>query len=106
MKAPKSCKPIGIKWVYKLKKNLISEVVKDKVRLVVKGYRQRYKIYYDEVFSHVSHFKSIHILIALAAQECWSLHHLDVKSIFLNGEIKEEIYVSQLEGYVKEEKEK
>ena len=44
------------------------------------------------------------MLIALEAQECWSLHHLDVKSAFLNGEIKEEIYVTQPEGYMKEKK--
>ena len=59
---------------------------------------------YDEVFAPVAHFDSIRILIALAAQECWKLYHLDVTSAFLNGEIKEEIYVSQLEGYVKEGK--
>ena len=61
----------------------------------MKGYRQRYGIDYHEVFAPVAHFESIHFLIALAAQECWGLHHLDVKSAFLNGEIKEEIYVSK-----------
>ena len=105
VKAPKSCKPIGVKWVYKLKKNPLGEILKHKARLVVKGYRQRYIIDYDEVFAHVAHFESIRILIALEAQECWSLHHSDVKSSFLNGEIKEEIYVSQSEGYVKVGKE-
>ena len=79
--------------------------MKYKVRLLEKGYRQRYGIDDDEIFSHVARFESICTLIALAAQECWSLHHLDVKSDFLNGEIKGEIYVSQLEGYAKEGKE-
>ena len=60
VKAPKSCKPIGMKWVYKLKKNPLGEVVK---RLVVKGYRQRYMIDYDEVFACVSCFESIYIFI-------------------------------------------
>ena len=105
MKAPKSCKPISVKWVYKLKKNPLGKIVKHKERLVVKGYCQRDEIDYDEVFAHVAHFESIRILIPLAAQECWSLHHLDVKSAFLNGEIKEEIYMSQQKGYVKEGKE-
>ena len=95
MKAPKSYKPIGMKWIYKLKKNPLGEIVKHKARLVVKGYCQRYGIDYDEVFAPVARFESICILIALIAQECWSLYHLDVKSAFLNGEIKEEIYVSQ-----------
>ena len=70
VKAPKSCKPIGVKWVYKLKKNPLGEIVKHKARLVVKGYRQRYGIDYDEVFAPVTRFESICILIALAAQEC------------------------------------
>ena len=70
MKGPKSCKPIGVIWVYKLKKNPLGEVVKHKLRLVVKGYRQRYGIDYDEVFAPVAHIESIHILIALEAQEC------------------------------------
>ena len=45
-------------------------------------------------------FESIRILIAIAAQEGWTLHHLDVKSAFLNGEIEEELYVKQPEGFV------
>ena len=68
--APKAFKPIGVKWVYKLKKNPLGEVVKHKARLVVRVYRQRYKIDCDEVFSHVARFESICIVIALAAQEC------------------------------------
>ena len=70
VKAPKSCKPIGVKWVDKLKKNPLGEIVKHKARLVMKGYRQRYRIDYDEVFAPVACFESIRILIALAAQEC------------------------------------
>ena len=101
VKAPKSCKPIGVKWVYNLEKNALSEIVKHKERLVVKGYHKRYWTDYDEVFASVAYFESICILIALAAQECWSLHHLEVKSAFLNGEIKKETYISQREGYVK-----
>ena len=55
MKGSKSCKPIGVKKrVYKLKKNLLSEVVNHKARLVVKGYRQRYGIDYGKVFAHIA----------------------------------------------------
>ena len=63
VKAPKSCKPIGVEWVYKLKKDPLGEIVKHQARLVVTGYRQRYGIDYDEVFARVAHFESIHILI-------------------------------------------
>ena len=105
LKAPKFCKPIGVKWVYKLKKNLLGEVIKYKARLVVKRYHQRLRIAYDKVFTHVDHFGLIRILIVLVGQECWSLHHLDIKYVFLNGEIKEEIYVTLPKGYAKEGKE-
>ena len=67
VRAPKSCKPIGVKWVCKLKRNPLGEVRKHKARLVVKGYRQRYMIDYDEVFALVAPFESIRILIALVA---------------------------------------
>ena len=60
----------------------LSDVVKHKARLAVKGCCQRYMIDYDKIFAPISCFKSIYILIALAAQERWSLHHLDVKSNF------------------------
>ena len=70
MKAPKACKLIGVKWVYKLNKNVLGKVVKQKERLVVKAYCQRYRIDYDEVFSLVARFESIRILIELTTQDC------------------------------------
>ena len=84
LKAPKEFKPIGVKWFYKLKKNPLGEVVKHKMRLVVKGYIQRFGSDYDEVFAPIAHFESIQILIASKTQEFWSLHDLDVKSTLLN----------------------
>ena len=59
VRAPKPCKPIGVKWVCKLKRNPLGEVRKHKARLVVKGYPQRYRIDYDEVFALVAPFESI-----------------------------------------------
>ena len=67
VKAPKSSKAIGVKWVYKLKNNFLGKLVKHKERLVVIGYCQRYGIHYDEIFAHLACFESIGILIALAA---------------------------------------
>ena len=61
------CRPIGLKWIFKLKKNPQGEVIKHKARLVVKGYSQRKGIDYEEVFAHVVRFETIRILIALAA---------------------------------------
>ena len=65
----------------------------------MKGYAQKEGIDYSEFFSPVARMESIRILKAIVAQEEWELHHLDVKTTFLNGEIKEDIYISQPEGF-------
>ena len=100
-----NCKPIGLKWIFKLKKNPQGKVIKHKARLVVKGYSQRKGIDYEEVYAPVVRFGTIRILIALAAlMEC-QIHHLDVKSAFFNGEIREVIHVKQPEGFLVKGKE-
>ena len=81
-------------------KDIMGKVVRYKARLVVKGYAKKQGIDYDEVFSPFARMESIRILIAIAAQEKWELHHLDVKIAFLKGEIKEDIYISQTEGFL------
>ena len=80
-----NCRPIGLKWIFKLKKNPQGEVIKHKAWLVVKGYSQRKGIDCDEIYAPVVQFETIQILIALAALKGWQIHHLDVKSVFLNG---------------------
>ena len=67
VRAPKSCKPNSVKWVCKIKRNPLGEVRKHKARLVVKGYRERYIIDYDDVFALLAPFESVCILIALVA---------------------------------------
>ena len=96
---PASCKPIGLEWVFKVKKDSSGQLTKHKARLVVKGYAQRYGIDFTDVFAPVARMETIRVLLALAAVFGWEVHHLDVKSAFLNGEISEEIYVKQPEGY-------
>ena len=92
-------KPIGVKWVFWVKKDSEGRILRYKARLVDKGYAQREGIDYGEIFLPVARMESIRILIAIAAQEEWKLHHLDVKTAFLNGEIKEEIYITQPDGF-------
>jgi hypothetical protein len=70
-----------------------------KARLVVKGYAQRHGIDYDEVFAPVARLDSVRLLIALAAHEWWEVHHMDVKSAFLNGD-QYEVYVEQPTGFI------
>ena len=91
---------IGVKWVYKAKLNPDGSVLKKKARLVAKGYSQQPGVDFDESFSPVARHDTIRVLIALAAWKGWLLHQLDVKSAFLNGTLKEEVYVEQPQGFV------
>lgn len=97
--------PIGLKWVYKLKKDTSGNVVKYKARIVAKGYVQRRGIDFEEIFAPVTRLETVRLLLALAAKNKWEVHHLDVKTAFLNGEIEEEVYVTQPEGFVKKDRE-
>jgi hypothetical protein len=84
---------IGLKWVYKLKRDEQGAVIKHKARIVAKGYIQQPGIDYDEVFAPVARMESVRMLLAVAAQRDGLVHHMDVKSAFLNGDLKEEVYV-------------
>ncbi|GKC30526.1 retrovirus-related pol polyprotein from transposon TNT 1-94 [Tanacetum coccineum] len=92
---------IALKWIYKVKLDEYGDVLKNKARLVAKGYRQEDGIDFKESFApgvHVSRlFKTI---IANAASKNITIYQMDVKTAFLNGELKEEVYVSQPEGFV------
>lgn len=92
-------KLIGLKWVFKLKRNSDGSINKYKARLVEKGYVQQYGVDYEEVFAPVARIESIWLLISLAASHGWEIHHLDVKTAFLHGDLKETVYVTQPEGF-------
>ncbi|KAD1378135.1 hypothetical protein E3N88_42917 [Mikania micrantha] len=72
-----------------------------KARLVAKGYVQKHGVDYGEVFAPVARIESVRLILAVAAQSGWWVHHMDVKSAFLHGELKELVYVTQPEGFVK-----
>ena len=97
---PDGQRAIGLKWVFKVKKDSNGAVLKHKARLVAKGYVQQQGIDFEEVFAPVARMESVRLLIALAAYEGWQLHHMDVKSAFLNGDLQEEVYVSQPPGFI------
>nr|GEZ37368.1 ribonuclease H-like domain, reverse transcriptase, RNA-dependent DNA polymerase [Tanacetum cinerariifolium] len=87
--------------VFKTKKDANRNINKHKARLVAKGYIQEHGIYFEEVFAPVARMETIRLLLAIAANNKWEVHHLDVKSAFLHGDLKEYVYVTQPEGYIK-----
>jgi hypothetical protein len=76
-------------WVFKVNRDEHRVVSKQKARLMVKGYTQRHNINYDEVFALMTQLDTVCLLIALAAHEGWEVHHMDVKSAFLNDDLQE-----------------
>nr|GEW44554.1 retrovirus-related Pol polyprotein from transposon TNT 1-94 [Tanacetum cinerariifolium] len=87
-------------YIYKVKLDEYGDVLKNKARLVAKGYRQEEGIEFEESFAPVARIEAIRIFIANAASKNMTIYQMDVKTAFLNGELKEEVYVSQPEGFV------
>jgi hypothetical protein len=96
----RGCRAIGLKWVFKQKKDESGAVIKNKARLVAKGYVLQAGVDFDEVFAPVARMESVRLVLALAADEGWEVHHMDVKTTFLNGELAKEVYVQQSERFI------
>ncbi|KAI9201324.1 hypothetical protein LWI28_021677 [Acer negundo] len=96
---PDGVKPIGCKWIYKRKRGEDGKVETFKARLVAKGYTQKKGVDYEETFSPVGMFKSIQILLSIAAYFDYEIWQMDVNTTFLNGNLDESIYMMQLEGF-------
>ncbi|GJU50562.1 retrovirus-related pol polyprotein from transposon TNT 1-94 [Tanacetum coccineum] len=86
--------------IYKVKLDEYGDVLKNKARLVAKGYRQEEGINFEESFASVARIEASRIFIANAASKNMTIYQMDVKTAFLNGELKEEVYVSQPEGFI------
>jgi hypothetical protein len=98
-------KKVGCKWVYKTKYDSKGKIKRVKARLVAKGFTQREGIDYTETFSPVSNKDSFQIVMALVAHYDLELHQMDVKIVFLNGDLQENVYMAQSEGFVMKGKE-
>ncbi|KAG8483031.1 hypothetical protein CXB51_021957 [Gossypium anomalum] len=105
VKPPIGKKIVGYKWVFKKKKGSNSGDTKYKARLVVKGYNQVDGVDFHDVFSHVVKHTSIRALLALVALYNLELKKLDVKIAFLHGDLEEDIYTQQPEGFKTKDKE-
>nr|GEW14684.1 retrovirus-related Pol polyprotein from transposon TNT 1-94 [Tanacetum cinerariifolium] len=91
---------IMLKWIYKVKLDEYGDVLKNKAWLVAKGYRQEEGIDFEESFAPVARIEAIRIFIANAVSRNMTVYQMDVKTTFLNGELKEEVYASQPKGFV------
>ena len=96
---PNDKKVIGCKWVYKSKFNSDGTLNRCKARLVAKGYSQTYGLDYEETFSPVAKMASIRVVISLVASLKWNTYQIDVKNAFLNGILKEEVFMEQPHGF-------
>eukprot|EP00253_Pinus_taeda_P012914 PITA_12914 len=97
---PFGTKPIGCKWVYKNKYKADGSFDKHKARLVAKGFAQKEGVDYEETFAPTAKWATIRTLFALAAQNGWKVHQMDVKTAFLNGDLKDNVFMFQPEGFV------
>ncbi|GJR68626.1 retrovirus-related pol polyprotein from transposon TNT 1-94 [Tanacetum coccineum] len=91
---------IKLKWLWKNKKDEDQTVIRNKARLVAKGYAQEEGIDFEESFALVARLEAVRIFVAHAAHKSFPIYQMDVKTVFLNGPLKEEVYVAQPEGFI------
>jgi hypothetical protein len=100
----KSKDVVSSKWIFKIKHATDGSIEKYKEIFVARGFSQKEDIDYEETFAPVARYTLIRTIIALAAKMKWKLHQMDVKITFLNGVIKEEVYIEKPKGYEVEDK--
>ena len=105
VECPNDRKIIGSRWVYKRKIGSDGKISSYKARLVAQGYNQIEGIDYEDTFSPVVRYESVRVVVALAIHYDLIIHQMDVSSAFLNGELKETIYMRQPPGFVEDGKE-
>ncbi|GJV93957.1 zinc finger, CCHC-type containing protein [Tanacetum coccineum] len=97
---PPGCKPSGCKWIFKRKMKVDGTIDKFKARLVIQGFRQKEGIDYFDTYAPIARITTIILLLALEVIHNPVIHQMDVKTTFLNGDLDEEVYMKQPEGFV------
>lgn len=95
---PNNCNIVGCRWVFNIKRDEFGNPIKHKARLVAQGFSQQYLVDYNETFAPVSRMTSFRAIAAISNQFNLMLHHMDVKTAFLNGTLHEEIYMRIPDG--------
>ncbi|GKA94295.1 retrovirus-related pol polyprotein from transposon TNT 1-94 [Tanacetum coccineum] len=98
--APNNIKPLNLKWLLKNKHDEENIVIRNKTRLVVRGYHQEKGIDFEESFAPIARMEAIKIFLAYAAHKSFTVFQMDVKTTFLHGTLKEDMYVCQPEGFI------
>jgi len=96
---PFDCKPVGCKWVYRVKRKSDGSIALFKARLVVKGYDQRSRLDYSETFNLVVKHVTIRTVLTMTVMKGWSLRQLDVNNAFLHEKLHETVYMTQPPGF-------
>ncbi|GJR67624.1 retrovirus-related pol polyprotein from transposon TNT 1-94 [Tanacetum coccineum] len=91
---------INLKWLWKNKRDEENTVIRNKSRLVAKGYAQKEGIDFEESFAPVARLEAVRLFIAYAAHKSFTVYQMDVKTAFLYGPLKEEVYVNNPEEFV------
>jgi hypothetical protein len=96
---PKEKYLVSLKWIYQMKLAFYGNIEKYKEIFVASGFSQKEGIEYEEIFSPIERYTSISTILSLVAMMKWKVHQIDVNKTFLNGEIKEELYVEKPLGF-------
>ncbi|GJV90130.1 retrovirus-related pol polyprotein from transposon TNT 1-94 [Tanacetum coccineum] len=93
-------KPLTLKWLFKNKHHEENTVIQNKTRLVVRGYHQEEGIDFKESFAPVARMEAIRIFLVYVAHKSFTVFQMDVKTAFLHGTLKEDVYVCQPKGFI------
>ncbi|GJW75400.1 zinc finger, CCHC-type containing protein [Tanacetum coccineum] len=97
---PPGCKPLGCKWIFKRKLKVDGTIEKFKARLVIQGFKQKSGVDYFDTYAPVARISTIRLLITMASIHNLIIYQMDVKTAFLNGDLDEEVYMNQPQGFI------